>query len=190
MWAAFGNHQPQASIVVRPPRNVKPRKTSQGPESQQSQRGCRSSTWDNLQQCLEMLVQGYYSSEEQVTIPGLSSRHPVPSMHCQDLLAIWQVSGATVFAMNKGNDHHAHTAEQTREVELEASVVTLKHAAHADDAGLINPLLKKAQQHLLPEKVINFRCAEQVSWRYRTTESFCCHLQSSSLLYGDISDHG
>ena len=54
--------------------------------------------------------------------------------------------------------NRVRTAEQTREVELEASVVTLKHAAYADDAGLINPLLKKAQQHVIPEKVNSFRC--------------------------------
>ncbi len=53
------------------------------------------------------------------------------------------------------NDNH-HAAEHTRGVELEASVVDVKHAAGADDAGLVNPLLKKSQQHLLPQKVIVF----------------------------------
>ncbi|KAK9858035.1 hypothetical protein WJX84_009559 [Apatococcus fuscideae] len=52
--------------------------------------------------------------------------------------------------------------EQTRDVELEASVITLKHAANADDAGLINPLLKKVQQHLLPEKVFTIPAVKAV----------------------------
>ena len=76
------------------------------------------------------------------------------------MLVCWRVSIDCLHCLAASSvimaaDIHAFPwcAEQTRQVELEASVVTLKHAASADDAGLINPLLKKAQQHQLSQKV-------------------------------------
>lgn len=70
--------------------------------------------------------------------------------------AVWgQIDTSILGISTAANSNHVswHDADRTREVELEASVVNLKHAADADDAGLINPLLKRTQQHLLPEKV-------------------------------------
>lgn len=78
----------------------------------------------------------------------------------------------SIVSANQQVIHAFHCcAEQTREVELEASVVTLKHAASADDAGLINPLLKKSQQHQLSEKVSSQAVVKPCVFCYRLSRN-------------------
>lgn len=84
-------------------------------------------------------------------------------------------------------------------VEVEAHVVTIRHAAGADDAGLLNPLLKRWQDQAcsqmvfgLPavQSVINFkwdRCADRLSSQvYKCNISVHCafrYVQNSYAQY-------